>query len=388
MAEVFSIRQFLRCMPNALLARYFHGRGLFTELDFNAMKQTQHDDLLQAWDSLPDGTREGCEAELGAVQALCDEKGWKALQDAASTILQDEESAGFIAQLAALEDHHAQAMTAYLDHKSLWMWAERYVHADSLPYWKRLHGLTQVDVSEPGAACTALSAAIRAYFLKTEHRGRNCTVEHYRRLGKDYFFAYPRDHASAVIEWVRDDMTKRPHSPAFQLVFVYEKARGALDLNCRAAPKAVHALQEMFAQVVLGQACLSADPKDGRTYDLAPLLDAGFQFVRSVESGIGDVQVRRLRLSRKFRKGEHITLQADSAAGLHELLGKVQQSVGLADFHVTQAEVRALVYEAGRAAPKPVTFTVGWPNSCSLKQEGVHDALRDMLRASNIEPRA
>ena len=113
-----------------------------------------------------------------------------------------------------------------------------------------------------------------------------------------------------MIEWVRDNMMKLPHSPAFQLVFVYEKARGALHLSCRGATKAKRALQEMFARVVLGQASLLPEGKDDSAYDLSPLLDASFQFVRSAESGIGDVQIKRLRLSRKSRKGEHITLEA------------------------------------------------------------------------------
>lgn len=388
MSQDFSSRQFFRRMPNALLARYFQGKGLFADLDFAAMKETKPDALLEAWGALPDATRDACEAELSTVHGLCNESGWRALQDAAREVLQDDESAAFVAKLAALEDHAAQAMTAYLDHRSLWMWADRYHHADGLARWKKLHGLAQVELTDTAAACTALSAAIRAYFLKEEHRGRNCTVEHYRRGAKDYFFAYPRDHASEALEWVQDDMTRRPHSPAFELIFVYEKARGSLDLSCRNAPRAVRPLQEIFATVVLGQDALSANPKDGRTYNLAPLLDAGFQFIRSSDSGIGDVQLKKLRLSRRWQKGEHITLQAANTAALHELLGQVRQSVAMADFHVTQAEVWAQVWEPGRLLPRPVTFTVGWPNSCSLKHDGADAALRAMLQASRIEPQA
>lgn len=387
MADEFSSGQFFRRMPNALLGRYFQGKGLFADLDFGAMKKTKPEALLAAWAALPDGTRDACEAELSTVHALCDEGGWRALQDAARTLLQEGESDACVSKLAALEDHAAQAMTAFLDHRSLWVWAEHYHRADGMARWKLLQGLAQVDLADTRAACTALSAAIRAYFQKQEQRGRNCTVEHYRRLGKDYFFAFPRDHANEIPEWVNEEMTRRPHSPAFELIFVYEKARGSLDLSCRRAPKAVRALQEIFATVVLGQERLSATEKNGLSYDLAPLLDAGFQFVRSAESGIEDVQIRKLRLTRRWQKGEHLTLQAADTAALHKLLGKVRQSVALADFHVTQAEVSAQVREAGRAAPKTVTFNVAWPNSCSLKHEGADRALRMMLQASTIEPR-
>ena len=283
MAPQYSIKHFFRGMPNALLGRYFHGKGLFADLDFGAMKQTRHDALLAAWAALPDATRDALDAELGVVHALCDEGGWRALQDAARELLGDEATAAFVTALAALEDHAAQAMTAFLDHRNLWLWAERYHHADRLAYWKKLHNLARVDLTpaESEAACGALTSALCAYFLKEEHRGRNCRVEHYRRGSKDYFFAFPRDHATEAVEWISDDMTRRPHSPAFELIFVYERARGSLDLYCRSAPKAVRPLQEIFATTVLGQESLSANPKDGRTYNLAPLLDADFQFTRS-----------------------------------------------------------------------------------------------------------
>jgi hypothetical protein len=39
MAQHYSIKDFFRQMPNALLARYFQGQGLFDELDFAAMKE-------------------------------------------------------------------------------------------------------------------------------------------------------------------------------------------------------------------------------------------------------------------------------------------------------------------------------------------------------------
>jgi hypothetical protein len=36
-------------MPNALLARYFQGRGVLGDLDFAAMKDAQPDWLFREW---------------------------------------------------------------------------------------------------------------------------------------------------------------------------------------------------------------------------------------------------------------------------------------------------------------------------------------------------
>ena len=211
MGQQYSSRDFFRRMPNALLARYFQGKGLFEELDFGAMKQTRPDALVAAWAALPDERCDALEAELSAVHTLSDAAGWQALQDAARDMLEADAAAAFVAALAALEDHLAQAMTAFLDQPTLWLWAERYHHAGRLAHWKKLHNLARVDVApDVEAACEALSAAIRDHFIHAEGRGRNCHVEHSRRGAKDYFFAFPRDHATQALEWVSDDMTRRP----------------------------------------------------------------------------------------------------------------------------------------------------------------------------------
>jgi hypothetical protein len=39
MAQHYSIKDFFRQMPNALLAQYFKTKGLFSELDFAATKE-------------------------------------------------------------------------------------------------------------------------------------------------------------------------------------------------------------------------------------------------------------------------------------------------------------------------------------------------------------
>ena len=53
MARHYSTRDFFRQMPNALLARYFQSRGMFDDLDFSTMKETQPDELFAAWLYLP-----------------------------------------------------------------------------------------------------------------------------------------------------------------------------------------------------------------------------------------------------------------------------------------------------------------------------------------------
>jgi hypothetical protein len=65
MARHYSSKDFFRQMPNALLARYFQGRGLCADLDFGAMKETKPDELFAAWLALSDDQRNEMGVEFG-----------------------------------------------------------------------------------------------------------------------------------------------------------------------------------------------------------------------------------------------------------------------------------------------------------------------------------
>ena len=71
-------------MPNALLSRYFQVRGLFGDLDFSAMKETQPDELFSAWLTSPDVRHNVMDAEFQDIFELSCEKGFRAILDEAA----------------------------------------------------------------------------------------------------------------------------------------------------------------------------------------------------------------------------------------------------------------------------------------------------------------
>ena len=89
MARHYSTREFFRQMPNALLARYFQARGLFDDLNFSAMKESQPDELFAAWLFLPDGQRNEVDAVFRDIFELSCEKGFRAIIDEAEWQLDD-----------------------------------------------------------------------------------------------------------------------------------------------------------------------------------------------------------------------------------------------------------------------------------------------------------
>jgi hypothetical protein len=392
MAGQYSTRNFLRQVPNALLARYFNGRGLFGDMDFSAMKEGKPDELFQAWLALPDPQRNKMDAEFRDIFEMSCEKGFQAIIDEAGWQMRETPDAlqTFIEKLSALSNHYERAMMTFLDHNTFWRGATLFYHADTLPYWRKRKNLPQRKAAVDGASLQQLAALIRNYFHHTEGRGKNCVVEPFRRGELDYFYAYPEDYSQQSIEWVNGEFDRRPHNPAFEVIYVYSQKEGSLDLNFRGSNKAVEPLQGMFATAILQIDELPPDPKDKRVYDLSPLLEKGFHFTYDVGSGIEEVTIMKLHLSSQIKKGDRITLEADSSQNsdaIYDLLDQIGKAVPLNMYHLTQTEISASIVVDSSKPPKRITIRITYPISCSLKYDELGLKLRGMLAASGIEPK-
>jgi hypothetical protein len=322
-----------------------------------------------------------------------DEKGFRAIIDEAEWHLADDSEAlgAFVEKLSALSNHFERAMVTFLDHNEFWRGATHFYHADTLPYWRKRKNLPHVPAAVDDHSLDELAHLIRTYFHHTEGRGNNCVVEPFRRGALDYFFAYPEDYSQQSVEWVDGQFDRRPHNPAFEVIYVYSQADGTLDLNFRGAHPAIEPLQNMFATAILKLPQLPPDPKDTRVYDLNKLRQRGFEFVYAVDSGIQNVAVKKLRVSSAVQKGDRITLEADATQNhyaVYDLLDAVGNSIPLHLYNVTQVELAATIASDDPSKPaKTVTIRITHPNSCSLKYDQVDLKLRDMLHASGIEPK-
>ncbi|MDP3663733.1 MAG: hypothetical protein U1D41_12885 [Nitrosomonas sp.] len=390
MARHYSTKDFFRQIPNALLARYFHEQKLFKDLDFAAMKEGNPAALFEAWLLLPDNQRNAMDTVFLEIFEMSCEKGFTAIIDEAGFQFNDNDSAVFVEKLSALPNHYQRAMITFLDHNTCWKGATRFYHADTLPYWRKRKNLPQKQAAVDDASIEQLSKLISHYFHHTEGRGKNCTVEPYRRGELDYFFAYPEDYSQQSIEWVNGEFDCRPHNPAFEVIYVYSQSEGSIDLNFRGSYKAIEPLQGMFAEAILKLDKLPPDPKDTRVYDLAPLLQKSFDFTFIPGSGIEKVIVKKLRLSSRIKKGDRITLEADTTQkpdAVYTLLDQISKTLPMSMYNITQVELAVSVIVDADKPAKMVKFYITYPNSCSLKYDEVGLKLRDMLETSGIEPK-
>lgn len=386
----YSVPHFFRQVPNALLKRYFANHDLFGDVDFEKMSETKPDALLEAWDALPDEKRTAIEPHFRQIFDLACGKGFLAIRDEAQHHLRDkpEEFSAFFERLAAMGSHYERAMVTFLDHAAYWPGAVHFCHADSLSFWRKRRNLPARAAAIDLPSRAALSAEIGSWFRKAEGRGRNCRVELLRRDQRDYFFVFPEDFANESIEWVANDFARRPHNPAFEVVFVWSASDGSLDFNYRGTPKAKVALQTIFVRNVLKLDKLPPDDGDEAIYDLNRLKRREFQFAYGADSGIQSVCVRKLRLTSTVRKGDRISLEADPTSNplaLYDVIEQAGRAFPLELWNATQAEIVVQLAPVDGKPGKRETFTVGYPNSCSLKYDELGLKLRAMLVASGIE---
>ena len=378
MARHYSARSFFRQVPNHLLYRYCESRGLGSELD------------LAVWLELPEDRRQGLEAEFREIFEMGCEKGTWAILDEAHHRWRDDPGrlTAFIETLSLQPSHSHRALVTRLNHKECWRGATRVRQADPLPHWLKRKHLGHRPAATDPSSLEHLAHLIRTYFQRSEARGAHCLVEPSRRGGLDYFYAYPEDYSQQQIEWVGGELVLRQHYPAFEVVFVYSREEGSLDVNFPGPYRALEPLQEMFTAAILKLDRLP-DPGDGRVYDLDPLRRRGFEFVCRRGSGIESVAVRLLRLSSRARRGDRITLEADDSIhpdAIHDVLEILDKRISLRLFSVTRAELVARVAAEGEKPARRVPICLTSPDSCSLGYGERDLKLRSMLKASGLEP--
>jgi len=75
MTKLYSPLTFLRQTPNSILKEYFHSRGHLKKIDFDTLKKTQTEPIMEAWTELADKDHSKIETDFRRINQLCTPKG-------------------------------------------------------------------------------------------------------------------------------------------------------------------------------------------------------------------------------------------------------------------------------------------------------------------------
>ena len=385
MASQYSHKQFFRHMPNKQLEEYFDSKNIDLGLDFSELKEKDSEKIFNAFLKLTEEQQGVIEADFQNINAIACEGGIHALVDEASFHQDDS----FTQEIAAIDGFHTKAMWAFLEKHDYWRGASMFFHADnvSASYWKKRNDLPSAPPHVEQDDINKLAKFISEYFYSKQGRGRNCKVEPYRRHNKEYFFAYPEDFGQSGVEWVRDSLETRSRHPAFEIIYVYSEDEGSLDIYAPRNTKAVHDLQNLFAENILRLGTLPDGKIDKRVYDLKPLEDVNFDFKIEPEAGIESVVVTRLRLTLKHGDRKRIILEANTSknpVAVYDLLEELKPP----PHYITQIGLKVTFEPVQGRRAKTKSFNITYPNSCALNYDGNDLKIRKMLAKSGIEPQA
>ncbi len=384
MAGQYSHLQFFRRTPNVLLARYFREKhGVLQDIVFDKLNETEVEPIFEGFISLPDDKQAQIEAECQDIDAMACQGGVKALADEAD-FHQDK---AFPAAISKIDGFHGAVMWAFLEHPHYWAGATLFLQADNISesLWKKRNDLPHVTSHVSNEDVAQLAQAIGEHFHSKEGRGRNCKVEVFRRYEKEYFFAYPEDFAQSGLEWMRNDLSPRARHPAFEIIFVYSKIEGSLDIHAPRNTAAVPDLQRIFAETILKFDDLDELAEDKRVYALDALADRDFEFKYPADCGVESVAVRLLRFSLIGGKKRRVIVEADPA-GDRKAVYDLVDKISLPPFHVTQAEIKVTFAPMPGVRGRTRSFKISYPNWCALRHDERDLIIRKMLIDTGIEP--
>ena len=193
------------------------------------------------------------------------------------------------------------------------------------------------------------------------------------------------------LAWTAHGLDTHSFRPAFEVVFVFDSAIGCLDIYCEGDPQAIKRLRAVFAEAVLGIRNLPEVTKPA--YALEGLKTRGFQFIRSPDSPIVDVRVKRLGFG-VIGRPTKIVVDTDVSEDPHAIETEVARvfstgvpepsRIALSLTRIISATLTATVDLRDGSRPRTRTFDLT-TKSCALKYEGNDLLLRRMLADSGVD---
>ena len=366
----YNPRTVLRQISNRLLMDLFEHHGHVIEADWEELGPRQVQEIYDAFLKLPERDRRAFEVELQDIHTVAQvDTGMRILVEKARFAKLDVE-----ADLERFDSRYDKAAWMLLNHGDVWQAVAAVAHAENLQArsWHKRNGLPRraPDLSPP--VIQKLQGDISAFYWHAEGRGRLCHIEPLRRNAhQDYLFVYLSDHPDTEIIWdANGNWREFKRCQAFEVVFVYDRDLGTMDVYARGGHKVVASLQNLFAKAVLGITLPPEDPA-ACPYRLDGLKERTFAFDTDPEDGITQVAVRLLSVSPMGNSRKRITVQLPPEGNpddIHSALERDLNHEQLPKSLLRVEKARICMKLQGYGRSRSLTFDIS-PRTCSLKSK-------------------
>ncbi|QJW92571.1 hypothetical protein [Frigoriglobus tundricola] len=367
MARPYAPQAVLRQLPLALIRTFLNQNEIATGPDWDALVEGDTRSLCQAWTDLPPGPREGVEQMLRHVHDMASDAGVRAL--IAEVLFRGRDVAD---DLAALDGHHARALWVLINYAPTFHTARQLLAAASPigRFWNLTTGFDGRPYDASRQALQDLRLAV-ARLYREQGRGHRCTLDPYERHGRLYLFLYLDDYTQTHVGHNdRGHLVRYPLRPAFEVVYVYDRAEGTLDQFTQGDRRWRHTVRDLFCEHVLhGDPPVAAPGR--RSYRLNGLIDRTFPLGADPAAGVHAVTVRKMRVGSVGTPGRRVVLEADPdrAGDVYDML---DAHFPVAQFPRDDLRVSLVTFtvryrRAGEERERSLTFDVSAPDACNLK---------------------
>lgn len=361
MSRHFTIPTMLRMTPNLLLKQFFERLGVkLLSLDWRKLGEWQMDPVQTSlsWNSAEE---QSCvESALSSVFELACASGWEAILEAA----RDAGEPNFAKQLSEDAGYYERAMWIWLNYAELFSQASTRQQISKLTRWRKRTGLPVLTPRITPESVRELGFALSQCLKREEGRGRNCTVEYYRRNdGTDIFAAYPDDFVRTVTS--HDDsgaLVARTHRETFEIVFALRAFEGSLDLYAKVASAIKPKLECVFGQIILGADL--AHKAYSSAFELNRLRDRYFCLTTDPADHV-TASISRLRMD--LPTGGRVIVEPDFGDDIYKFIDNClnERNVHLDEVTISSATFRFDFRDERR--PSTVKFDVTFPDHCSIR---------------------
>jgi hypothetical protein len=364
----YSPRAVLRHLPLELLRRFLDLNSIATSPAWDALVEGDTAAVYRAWLDLPPPAREQTEQMLRQVHEMASHPGIRAL--IAEAAFRGRDIADALDPIPGL---HAKALWVLTHHPPVFHTARLLLSAASPvgKYWNLTTGFeaTPFDASETALRTLRVQLA-RLY--REQGRGQRCTVEDFERNGCLYLFVYLDDYTQTqTAHNDQNRLVRSPVRPAFEVVYVYHREAGTLDMYAQGDRRWRACLRDLFCEHVLRSDPPAVSPSR-RSYELNGLLRPDFRLPVDPARGILSASVRRLRVVHAPNPKRRVTLDGNPDGGPGELQVMLDQHFPPAAFPRSELLVNGAAFQVtfqlpGEDADRSLTFEVSFPDACNLK---------------------
>ncbi len=389
MANVYTPKHFLRQSENALLEQFFSGTRALAGINWKGIDEKDVEPIYKAWLEMPEETNKEVEQDFRDIFRIATAQGIQTLIVEAR--FHNREIAD---ELELRKGFLNKALWVFLNDPRVFNVACQLNWADQHS-GRNMRKRKNIPKKEPKVSREALERfekSLSQYFRQEQGRGRLCHVDTYLRGGRfHYFFAYPQDHTDTFIGYGDDgNFKRRPQTPAFEVIFIYDPIEGTLELFAVGDKKLREALQTRFVGDILDDELGEEDP-DKTTYDLSQLTDRHFGFPTDAADHVKITRVREMQFSIKGQYGQTISLSVSPDGPKEEIYDLIDQifkppHMPLSNLNLSSVGIQMQFDKYGpRRRSKKLSFKVSHPDSCNLKDSPEELIAKKYLRIWGIE---